>query len=106
MEMTNKIFTFPSARSHLYTSQMKFHRFESQCVDSNARGLECGAIQWHGKNKSLGCIIFRCIDDVWQLCAIQFVGCYSGGRLQLRGKKSDSSTTWEREKIAKNNLLQ
>lgn len=38
--------------------------------DFNAGGLECRAIQWHGKDKSLGRIIFCGADDIRQLCAI------------------------------------
>lgn len=54
--------------------------------DFNTRRLEYRTIQWHGKDKSLGCIVFRCTDDVRQLCTLQFTCCYFGRRLQLRGK--------------------
>lgn len=50
-------------------------------VDSHTRRLECCAFQWHGKDKPLGCVVFRCIDDIRQLRAVQFTGCYFGGRL-------------------------
>lgn len=39
-------------------------------LDTNARGLERCPVQWHGKDKSLGRIVFCGSNDIRQLCAV------------------------------------
>lgn len=50
-------------------------------LDPNARGLERGIIQRHGKDKPLGRTVFRCPHDFRQLRPLQLVGGHSRRRL-------------------------
>lgn len=44
-------------------------------------GLERGAVQRHGFYLSMGGSLLCCSHDVWQLCALQFIGRHLGRRL-------------------------
>lgn len=62
-------------------------RLHSNCepIDPNARGLERGPVQRHGKDKPLGRTLFRGPHDIRQLRSLQLVGRHSRRRLQLGG---------------------
>lgn len=41
------------------------YQYLTSTTDINPGRLECGSVQWHGEDESLGIPLFRCSDDVW-----------------------------------------
>lgn len=55
-------------------------------VDPYAGGLERRPVQRYAKDISLGCALFRSVDDIWQLRSLQSSRRYSCRRFLVGGR--------------------